>query len=35
VFRDEKRGFVLPPMRLMHWAKRAFEWQYLRQIRNP
>jgi len=35
VFRDEKRGFVLPPMRLMHWAKRAFEWLYLRQIRKP
>jgi sulfide:quinone oxidoreductase len=21
VYRDEKRAFVLPPMRLMHWAK--------------
>ncbi len=33
VYRDEKRAFVLPPMRLMHWAKRAFEWNYLRPLR--
>ncbi|NWG39395.1 MAG: FAD-dependent oxidoreductase [Hydrogenophilaceae bacterium] len=35
VYRDEKRALILPPMRLMHWAKRLFEWLYLRQIRNP
>lgn len=35
VYRDEKRAFVLPPMRLMHWAKRLFEWMYLRPLRNP
>lgn len=35
VYRDEKRAFVLPPCRLMHWAKRAFERLYLRSLRNP
>jgi sulfide:quinone oxidoreductase len=30
VYRDEKRALILPPCRLMHWAKRFFEWQYLR-----
>ena len=34
VYRDEKRALVLPPMRLMHWAKRLFERLYLRQIRS-
>lgn len=34
VFRDEKRAFVLPPLRLMHWAKRVFEWLYLRPLRK-
>jgi sulfide:quinone oxidoreductase len=34
VFRDEKRSVVLPPLRLMHWAKRAFEWLYLRPLRR-
>ncbi|MGA7594189.1 MAG: FAD-dependent oxidoreductase [Gallionella sp.] len=34
VYRSEKRAMVLPPMRLMHWAKRAFEWLYLRPLRN-
>jgi len=33
VFRNEKRQFVLPPCRLMHWAKRLFEWWYLRALR--
>lgn len=33
VFRNEKRQFVLPPCRLMHWAKRLFEWWYLRGLR--
>jgi sulfide:quinone oxidoreductase len=35
VFRDEKRSIVLPPLRIMHWAKRLFEWFYLRSLRNP
>ena len=35
VYRDEKRSIVLPPLRLMHWAKRFFEWLYLRSLRNP
>lgn len=35
VYRDEKRSIVLPPFRLMHWAKRAFEWLYLRPLRSP
>jgi sulfide:quinone oxidoreductase len=35
VYRDEKRAWVLPPLRLMHWAKRLFEWLYLRPLRNP
>jgi sulfide:quinone oxidoreductase len=35
VYRDEKRAFILPPCRLMHWAKRAFERLYLRAYRNP
>jgi len=33
VARTEKRNFVLPPMLLMHWAKRYFEWLYLRKYR--
>lgn len=33
VYRDEKHSVVLPPMRLMHWTKRAFEWWYLRDLR--
>lgn len=33
VFRDEKKGFVLPPTRLFHWAKRAFEGRYLQPYR--
>jgi sulfide:quinone oxidoreductase len=35
VYRDEKRALVLPPLRLMHWAKRFFEWLYLRTLRHP
>ncbi len=35
VYRDEKRAFVLPPCRLMHWAKRFFERLYLRPYRKP
>ncbi|MBI1283940.1 MAG: NAD(P)/FAD-dependent oxidoreductase [Thiobacillus sp.] len=34
VYRDEKRALVLPPCRLFHWAKRFFEWQYLRPYRK-
>jgi len=34
VFRNEKRQFVTPPCRLLHWAKRLFEWWYLRDIKR-
>lgn len=34
VYRDEKRALTLPPCRLFHWAKRFFEWQYLRPYRK-
>jgi sulfide:quinone oxidoreductase len=34
IYRDEKRALILPPCRLMHWAKRFFEWQYLRPFRR-
>ena len=30
VYRTEQRQIVLPPNRLMHWAKRSFERRYLR-----
>ncbi|RFF28645.1 MULTISPECIES: NAD(P)/FAD-dependent oxidoreductase [unclassified Wenzhouxiangella] len=33
VTRSEKANRVLPPLRAMHWAKRLFEWRYLRQYR--
>jgi sulfide:quinone oxidoreductase len=33
VWRDEKRSFMLP-CRLLHWAKIAFEWWYLRDYRR-
>jgi sulfide:quinone oxidoreductase len=33
VYRTPKRQFMLPSLRLGHWAKRAFERQYLRKIR--
>lgn len=33
VFRNDKRQFTTPPSRLLHWAKRFFEWWYLRSIR--
>jgi len=33
VWRTPKRNLVLPSSRLFHWAKRAFEWNYLRQYR--
>jgi sulfide:quinone oxidoreductase len=34
VYRDEKRALILPPCRLFHWAKRFFEWRYLRPYRK-
>jgi len=34
VYRDEKRALILPSCRLMHWAKRFFEWLYLRPFRK-
>ncbi len=33
VFRNEQRQFIPPPCRLLHYAKRLFEWWYLRPIR--
>lgn len=33
VFRNPRRQIILPPSRLMHWAKRGFEWLYLRRYR--
>lgn len=34
-FRNEKRTLVIPPCRLLHYAKRLFEWWYLRGYRHP
>lgn len=34
VYRNDKRALVLPPCRLMHWAKRAFERLYLHTFRG-
>jgi sulfide:quinone oxidoreductase len=34
VYRNERRALLLPPCRLMHWAKRFFEWRYLRAYRR-
>jgi sulfide:quinone oxidoreductase len=34
VFRNEKRAITLPSCRLFHWAKRYFEWHYLRAYRH-
>lgn len=33
IYRDPKRSWILPPSRLLHWAKRYFEGHYLRQLR--
>jgi len=33
VTRSETSNRVLPPLRTMHWAKRLFEWNYLRRYR--
>ncbi len=33
IWRTPQRNVILPSTRLFHWAKRAFEWNYLRQYR--
>ncbi|MDZ7590054.1 MAG: FAD-dependent oxidoreductase [Rubrivivax sp.] len=33
VYRTPQRNLLLPPNRLLHWAKRGFEWNYLRAYR--
>jgi sulfide:quinone oxidoreductase len=33
-FRNEKRTLVIPPCRILHYAKRTFEWMYLRDYRK-
>jgi sulfide:quinone oxidoreductase len=33
VWRTPERSLVLPAMTLLHWAKRLFEWWYLRGLR--
>ena len=33
VTRTEKRSLLLPSTMLFHWAKRFFEWLYLRKYR--
>jgi sulfide:quinone oxidoreductase len=33
VWRTPQRNVLLPSSRLFHWAKRGFEWNYLRQYR--
>lgn len=33
ISRSENRNIMLPGTRLFHWAKRFFEWWYLRQYR--
>jgi sulfide:quinone oxidoreductase len=33
VYRGPSRNFVSPQTRLFHWAKRAFEKQYVRAYR--
>ena len=33
VWRTAQRNWLLPSMHLLHWAKRLFEWKYLRQYR--
>jgi len=33
VWRTKERNLLLPPMRLMHWAKRGFERRYLGRYR--
>jgi sulfide:quinone oxidoreductase len=33
IWRTPQRNWLLPSTRLLHWAKRGFEWNYLRQYR--
>jgi sulfide:quinone oxidoreductase len=33
VTRNANKGLMLPQCKLFHWAKRLFEWNYLRQYR--
>ncbi|MBL8308354.1 MAG: FAD-dependent oxidoreductase [Rubrivivax sp.] len=33
IWRTPERNWLLPSTRLFHWAKRGFEWNYLRQYR--
>ncbi len=33
IWRTPQRNWLLPSTRLLHWAKRGFEWRYLRQYR--
>ncbi|MDO8419190.1 MAG: FAD-dependent oxidoreductase, partial [Rubrivivax sp.] len=33
IWRTPERNWLLPSTRLLHWAKRGFEWNYLRQYR--
>jgi len=33
VFRSLQKSIMLPSMRFFHWAKRFFEWWYLRQYK--
>ncbi|MBT9490507.1 MAG: NAD(P)/FAD-dependent oxidoreductase [Rubrivivax sp.] len=33
IWRTPARNWLLPSARLFHWAKRGFEWHYLRQYR--
>jgi sulfide:quinone oxidoreductase len=34
VYRTEKRNIVTPAFSGFHWAKRLFEWHYLREYRK-
>jgi sulfide:quinone oxidoreductase len=34
VWRSERHNVLVRSSRLLHWAKRAFEWKYLRQYRR-
>jgi len=33
-FRNEKRTFIIPPLRILHFSKKVFEWLYLRSYRK-
>lgn len=33
ITRTEQSGRMLPPLKMLHWGKRFFEWKYLRQYR--